>query len=236
MAQARMPRSQRPRISGIYLITNPKGRVYVGQSIDCFKRFDAYRNLQCKGQTKLYRSLVKYGWENHSVQIAAIGEPKYLDEMEIVLIKLADSVANGLNLRLGGSRSSFSKETRLRMSHAAKVKMFSQEHREAMRKAQTGRTHPDTVKKKIGAAQKGELNHHFGSGCAVLQKDFSGTVIRRFASAHHVMVETGIPQQMIQACCRRNAGLMPWGCRPRVGPPQKKLGTYQSQGYIWLYD
>lgn len=226
----------RDRLSGIYMITNPNGKAYVGQSTDCLKRWHSYKTLQCKGQVKLYRSLVKYGWENHTVRIVAFGEPKYLDEMEAVAIKLADSVANGLNLRFGGSRSSFSEETRLRMSKSAKVKVFSKEHLEAMRKAQLGRQHPAEVKRKIGQSQSGELGNNWGTGRAVVQKDLKGNVVRRFVSAHNVMVETGIPQQMIQACCRKNAGLRPWGSRPRTAPPRKRQGTYQSQGYIWIYD
>ena len=44
---------------GIYKITNPTNKIYIGQSIDIKKRFNQYKNLQCKGQKALYSSLLK---------------------------------------------------------------------------------------------------------------------------------------------------------------------------------
>lgn len=54
---------------GIYKITSPSGKIYIGQSWDLNKRFKQYNSLQCKGQKKLYNSLCKYGVENHSFEI-----------------------------------------------------------------------------------------------------------------------------------------------------------------------
>jgi len=57
-------------IIGIYKITNPLGRVYIGQSTNIEKRRDAdYKKLNCKGQPLLYKSLLKYGWEQHKFDI-----------------------------------------------------------------------------------------------------------------------------------------------------------------------
>ena len=50
---------------GIYKITSPSGKVYVGQSIDIEKRRNRYSRLACVNQTKLYNSLVKYGFSEH---------------------------------------------------------------------------------------------------------------------------------------------------------------------------
>ena len=41
------------KISGIYKITNPKGKVYIGQSIDIYKRFKSYKYSGFKMQRKL---------------------------------------------------------------------------------------------------------------------------------------------------------------------------------------
>lgn len=57
-------------IVGIYKITSPSGNVYIGQSRDIEKRIEPYRNLRCSKQLLLYRSLQKYGWENHIFEIA----------------------------------------------------------------------------------------------------------------------------------------------------------------------
>lgn len=56
-------------ICGIYKITNPNGKVYIGKSKNIYKRVVSYRNYFCQKQIKLYNSLKKYGWENHNFQI-----------------------------------------------------------------------------------------------------------------------------------------------------------------------
>ena len=53
----------------IYKITNPKGKVYVGQTTNYRKRLNHYRILHCKRQQKLYNSLHKYGFNNHVFEI-----------------------------------------------------------------------------------------------------------------------------------------------------------------------
>ena len=35
---------------GIYKITNPKGKIYIGQSINIENRFKVYKRYNCKGQ------------------------------------------------------------------------------------------------------------------------------------------------------------------------------------------
>jgi group I intron endonuclease len=55
---------------GIYKITNPKGAVYIGQSIDIDRRFRHYKKAQnCNEQPKLYNSFLKYGTCNHTFEI-----------------------------------------------------------------------------------------------------------------------------------------------------------------------
>ena len=39
---------------GIYKITNPSGKIYIGQSVNIDNRISSYKNLKCKNQTKLY--------------------------------------------------------------------------------------------------------------------------------------------------------------------------------------
>lgn len=52
-------------ITGIYKITSPSNRIYIGQFTNIQRRFNEYKLLQCVGQPMLYRSLKKYGYENH---------------------------------------------------------------------------------------------------------------------------------------------------------------------------
>lgn len=60
--------------TGIYLITSPTGRVYVGQSRDISKRFTSYKGISKKneGQPKLYNSLVKHGAKNHKFEVLEV--------------------------------------------------------------------------------------------------------------------------------------------------------------------
>ena len=54
---------------GIYKITSPTGRIYIGQSVNIKLRFRAYKNGGGKGQPKLRRSIDKYGWNEHQFDI-----------------------------------------------------------------------------------------------------------------------------------------------------------------------
>lgn len=55
---------------GIYKITSPSGKVYIGQSIDIERRFNTYKNMKgFKSQIRLFNSFVKYGTDNHNFEI-----------------------------------------------------------------------------------------------------------------------------------------------------------------------
>jgi hypothetical protein len=50
---------------GIYKISNPNGRIYIGQSTNIELRWGKYSKLHCKDQPSLYLSLKKHGeWES----------------------------------------------------------------------------------------------------------------------------------------------------------------------------
>lgn len=53
-------------MTGIYKITSPTGKVYIGQSYDIPKRLSQYKNLHCKDQQRIYNSLMKHGVDAHS--------------------------------------------------------------------------------------------------------------------------------------------------------------------------
>jgi group I intron endonuclease len=83
---------------GIYKITNPKGRVYIGQSIDIYKRFYMYRFLHCKKQVRLYNSFLKYGYENHKFEIICECDELDLNKKERYYQEFYDVLSeNGMN-------------------------------------------------------------------------------------------------------------------------------------------
>jgi group I intron endonuclease len=91
---------------GIYKITSPKGRVYIGQSVDVEKREVDYMHLRnCKAQTKLYRSLVKYGVFNHIFEIVEQCTITQLNERERYWQDFYNVLEEGLNCRLTTTRS-----------------------------------------------------------------------------------------------------------------------------------
>jgi group I intron endonuclease len=57
------------KIIGIYSITSPTNKVYIGQSWDINRRFNEYRKLNCKTQSALYYSLLKHGVDKHKFDI-----------------------------------------------------------------------------------------------------------------------------------------------------------------------
>ena len=90
------------KVIGIYKITSPSGKVYIGQSIDVNSRIKRYKYLRCKGQIKLYNSLKKYGYENHKFDIIEECSNEGLYIREIYWIEQYNSIQKGLNLRMGG--------------------------------------------------------------------------------------------------------------------------------------
>jgi group I intron endonuclease len=52
-------------MTGIYKITSPTKKVYIGQSKDIIKRFKSYNQKLGKGQPRLNNSFLKYGIKNH---------------------------------------------------------------------------------------------------------------------------------------------------------------------------
>ena len=55
--------------SGIYKLTSPSGKCYIGQSVDIVQRILQYKKLQCKSQIKLYNAIKKYGFKNFKIEI-----------------------------------------------------------------------------------------------------------------------------------------------------------------------
>jgi len=80
----------------------PTGKKYIGQTLFETKR-KAYHLCKSKdGNTKFYRAVRKYGWDNFIYGIIDEFNKQILDEMEIFYIKNYNSFRNGYNSTLGG--------------------------------------------------------------------------------------------------------------------------------------
>lgn len=94
-------------ICGVYKITSPSGKIYIGQSKNIHSRWRVYKKpiekLQ-KKQLKLYNSLKKHGWERHVFEIIETCELERLDLVEIYYIDFYKTynTSHGLNQTIGG--------------------------------------------------------------------------------------------------------------------------------------
>lgn len=93
-------------MSGIYKITNPKGKVYIGQSVNVDNRKKYYKSLRCKNQTKIYNSLKKYGFENHIFEIVCYCDISELNELERYYQEIYNVIDSGLNCKLTNTNDS----------------------------------------------------------------------------------------------------------------------------------
>jgi group I intron endonuclease len=86
--------------SGIYKITNPEGKVYIGCSKNLENRKNCYKNHKISSQKLIFESIIKFGWDKHLWE-----EIEYtfnLKEREKFWISEFNSFIEGLNSNLGG--------------------------------------------------------------------------------------------------------------------------------------
>jgi group I intron endonuclease len=130
-------------MSGVYKITSPQGRVYVGQAVNIEKRLRDYQKLKCKSQTRLHNSLVKYGTINHTFEVIEECSIDLLNERERYWQECYDVLSRqGLNCKLTNTFDKsgvHSEETKKRQSEANLGKIISEEVRLKIKNTLQGR-------------------------------------------------------------------------------------------------
>ena len=164
---------------GIYKITSPKGRIYIGQSVDIEKRFNDYKKLNCIQQVKLYRSFLKYGYENHVFEIITTCKIEQLNDLERYFQDVYNAISqkHGLNCKLTKTkdrngklsndtknkiglsnkkvvRKPHSAETKLKISIALKGRTFSDETK--LKMSESHQNMSEETRKKMSDARKGK--------------------------------------------------------------------------------
>lgn len=160
---------------GIYKITSPTGRVYIGQSWDIKGRFRFYKCVGSRTQKILHRSFAKYGINNHTFNI--IHElpldisQEILDEYEIFYLEHYKSLnINMLNIKGAGRGGKHTSETKALMSKQQK---------------ESHAINP---------------NRNSGQWRAIYQYEIGGQILRRFNSVAEAARDTGICQSCIINC------------------------------------
>lgn len=114
-----MPKIQ--PIVGIYKITSPSNKVYIGQSFNIVKRWKQYRSRSLKGQKKLINSFSKYSVASHIFeiihQLPEDIEKSVMDNYELLYCDLYKSCGiELLNLREGFNGGRMSDEAKQNLS------------------------------------------------------------------------------------------------------------------------
>jgi group I intron endonuclease len=113
----------------IYKITNPKGKIYIGSTINLKDRIYRYKTYRVKNQIKIYNSLIKYSFESHKFEVIYECDAKDKFYFECYYGNLFDVLGdNGLNLSLpkfSDEFSGLSNETKIKIGLAHKGKVIS---------------------------------------------------------------------------------------------------------------
>ena len=143
---------------GIYKITSPSKRVYIGQSMDIERRWDEYKRLDCKKQPRLYNSFKKYGVENHKFEVICLCIFEDLNEMERYYQDAYCSInKHGLNCLLtktNDRKMEVSDDTKKKISNANKNP--SDEKRKNLSLSHIGKTASKETVLKMSIAKKGK--------------------------------------------------------------------------------
>lgn len=141
--------------SGIYKITSPSNKVYIGQSINIDERIRKYKLLKCKNQPKIYNSLKKYGHENHIFEIIEECEIEYLTIKEIFykqqfIDKFGWEIALFCDIYDRGVGGLRSQQTRDKISKSNTGKIRSEEYKLNQSNKMKGRKQSnETIEKRI---------------------------------------------------------------------------------------
>jgi group I intron endonuclease len=167
------------RLVYIYKITSPTGRTYVGKTVNPKARFNQYKNLHCKNQKLLIKSLSKHGFDAHKTEILQVVDANLSEYWEQYWIRACNSYKGfnnaGMNLTMGGEGaigrkqseatkkkiskiklgSKLSQETKNKISAAGRLRKHSPETISKILKSRGKWYHTEEAKQKMSASKKG---------------------------------------------------------------------------------
>lgn len=199
--------------TGIYKITSPSGKIYIGQSLDIKKRWGNHKSGVGIGP-KLKNSYDKYGFENHIREIIEECEISQLNELEIYWKKYyinLDGWGTVLFCEIydigGGPKSN---ETKLKQSTSQKINL-SQPEIKAKRKinCKIAANQPGVQEKAVLNTdwEKREINRMKSMDYSKLKKpllqfDLEDNLIKKWEGFIDIKNELNYDQSLIRKCCK----------------------------------
>jgi len=172
---------------GIYKITNPEGKIYIGLSKNIKSRWKSYQSRTGMADNSSFKlSLITYGYDNHTFEIIeeVINDNKLLRERERYWINYYQSNINGLNDNRGGcGTNSHSSESKQKISESLKGKPKPVDFGKKRVKWQS----TEEFKEKIKNAPR----------CPVLMYDLDENFIKEFPNQQQAAEFVGVRKEMI---------------------------------------
>lgn len=143
---------------GIYKITSPNNRIYIGQSINITSRWYDYKRKPANRQIRLNRSFIKYGIDNHLFEVIEECSVELLNERERYWQDYYEVLINGLNCVLTATNDKsgkISEETRINLSLSKKGnksslgRVLSEKTKSIISEKAKGRKHTQESKNKV---------------------------------------------------------------------------------------
>jgi group I intron endonuclease len=161
---------------GIYKITSPSKKIYIGQSVDIYRRWLEHKRISEKYNTKLKNSLLKYGTETHIFEIIEECDVAILNDREAYWQDYYNSINLGLNCFRTSStdRTGYlCEESRKKISESRKANPdvnakrkgipLTEEHKRKIGLGNKGKIKSEETRAKISNNRKGKTlgeNHH----------------------------------------------------------------------------
>lgn len=173
----------------IYKITSPNNKIYIGQTINWYKRKKDYKNSRFKKQIKLWRSCQAHNWNPvdtfEIIEECICGEnKKQLNEREKYWVEFYDTHISGLNCNDGGNGNlghKFSEESIKKMcvSQKKRFENMTEKQREIFNKKNLGR------KQSIEEIQKRRIKNTGKKRSNEFKKEMSKLHSGRILSEEH---------------------------------------------------
>lgn len=223
-------RNKKPIIVGIYKITNPKGKIYIGQSWNIFNRWKDYKTYKGKGQPLLQRSFLNHGIDNHDFEIVCIlskdVNQQILDYHEIIYWQsYLYSNFKMLNLKEPGSFGKMSQSSKDKIGKANSLSLLGKKQSE------------EAIKKRIASIMATKRN---GKN-KIVQYSLNGEKIKEWDCIIDAAKQLNIPDSNICKCLinsygRNSAGGFRWAYYEKPIKTEKIKNKNRIKRAIYQYN